>query len=270
MQSLIDALTTLPDPVRVGLPLTFLAFGITLERVFPLKTIERPWAHVGTNLAMLAGVAAVSTLIALLTLGALDAEVWRVGLLHQLNLPMWVEFIIALLALDFSAQYLAHVLLHRYKWLWKLHIVHHSDRHVDASTGTRLHPLDFLLREVIAWAVVAALGIPIVYYAFYRLITPLFTYITHANVRVPEKIDRLLTLIIVTPNMHKVHHHDERPWTDRNFGNLFSVWDRLFGTYAYASPNEIRYGLDVLHERADPGAATLYVLPFDTTIKTDY
>lgn len=113
---------------------------------------------------MFAGAAMVSTLNAPSTQGGLDAEAWRFGLLLQLNLPIWAEFLIALLALDFSAQYLAHVLLHRYTWLWKLHIVHHSDRHVDASTRTRLHPLDFLLREVIAWTVVAALGIPIVYY----------------------------------------------------------------------------------------------------------
>ena len=186
MQGFVAALTALPDAVRLGLPFAFLAFGITLERAFPLFHIARPWAHVATNLAMLAGVAAVSVLITFITLGVLEADTWRFGLLHQLNLPAWAEFAVALLALDFSAQYLAHLLLHRYKWLWKLHIVHHSDRHVDASTGTRLHPLDFLLREIIAWTVVAALGIPVVYYAFYRLITPLFTYLTHANVRVPE------------------------------------------------------------------------------------
>ena len=260
----------MPDAVRVGLPIAFLALGITLERLFPLFSTERPWAHVATNVALLAGVAAISTLVGFVTLGLLDANAWEFGLLHQLDLPAWAEFTIALLALDFSAQYFAHAILHRYKWLWKLHIVHHSDRHVDASTGTRLHPFDFLLREVIAWTVVAALGIPIVYYAFYRLVTPLFTYINHANVRVPERLDRLLTLIIVTPNMHKVHHHDERPWTDCNFGNLFSIWDRLFGTFAYAPPEEITSGLDVLRERADPPAATLYALPFDGTVKTDY
>ena len=122
--------------------------------------------HIGTNLMLLVGIGAVSTLVALLLYDVLKVDHWEFGLLNLVVLAVWAEFLIYLLALDFTAQYLAHGLLHRYRWLWKLHIVHHSDRLVDASAGTRLHPADFLLREILAWTTVAVLGIPIIYHGF--------------------------------------------------------------------------------------------------------
>ncbi|UCF37575.1 MAG: sterol desaturase family protein, partial [Acidobacteriota bacterium] len=144
-----------------------------------------------------------------------------------------------------------------------------SDTKVDATTGTRHHPGDYLIREVFSLAVVLLSGMPFPFYLFYRITTVLFTYLTHANIAVPLWLDRPLSLIFVTPNMHKFHHHFERPWTDTNFGNIFSIWDRIFGTMVYDDPRKVDYGLDVLDAEADEDLAYQFRIPFNPGIKTD-
>ncbi|WP_217495951.1 sterol desaturase family protein [Mangrovivirga cuniculi] len=114
------------------------------------------------------------------------------------------------------------------------------------------------------------IGAPISYYLIYRFLTVFFTYVSHANVTTPKWIDNTLGLIFVTPNMHKFHHHFERPWTDTNFGNIFSLWDRIFGTYVMDDPKKIKYGLDVLDDSTDTNVMYQFKIPFDKNIKTDY
>ena len=116
-------------------------------------------------------------------------------------------------------------------------MIHHSDSKVDATTGTRHHPGDYLLREVFALGTIILVGAPIAFYLFYRIVTVFFTYFTHANIALPAVVGQTaLSWVIVTPNLHKFHHHFERPWTDTNFGNIFSLWDRMFGTLVYQDP----------------------------------
>lgn len=166
------------------------------------------------------------------------------GLFHAFDWPAWVELGVSVLVLDLIALYTAHVLLHKVPLLWRVHVVHHADRHVDLTTGTRHHPLDFLVREGFALLVVFLLGMPPWVYLTYRALSVAFTYWTHANVRLPTRLERALAWVLVTPRMHRVHHHHELPWTDANFGNLFSFWDRLFGTYARVDERELVYGVD--------------------------
>ena len=110
---------------------------------------------------------------------------------------------------------------------------------------------------------------PFAFYVFYRLTTILFTYFTHANLNIPGWLDKSISYIFISPHMHKFHHHFERPWTDTNFGNIFSIWDRLFGTLVYDDPRKIRYGLDVLQDSTSDQLGYQLKLPFDPTIKTD-
>jgi len=161
---------------------------------------------------------------------------------------LWAEFVIALLVLDLLAQYTIHYLLHKIPFLWRFHQVHHSDLHVTATTGTRHHPVDYCARETFSLCVVALLGAPMGVYIFYRLLTVVCTYFTHSNIALPDTIDRLLSYVIITPNAHKFHHHYKMPWTDHNFGNIFSVWDRVFGTFVYESTDKIRYGVDTMDD----------------------
>jgi len=174
------------------------------------------------------------------------------------------------MAFDFFAQYVAHYMLHKFKWMWKMHMVHHSDTKVDATTGTRHHPGDYIIREIFALVVIIIMGVPLAFYVFYRICTVFFTYLTHANFRMPFWLDKALNWVFVTPNMHKFHHHFERPWTDTNFGNIFSLWDRIFGTLVYEDPKQVKYGLDVLDGATDENIMFQLKIPFNRDIKTDY
>jgi sterol desaturase/sphingolipid hydroxylase (fatty acid hydroxylase superfamily) len=247
-----------------------LAWG--LEAFTPLKALKyRKWRHAGVNFVFLSTTLAINVIFGIATVGIFGwLEANSFGLLYLAELPIWVELIIAILILELFAQYIVHYLLHKVKRMWKLHMVHHSDTKVDATTGTRHHPLDFVLRELFALIAVVILGAPIAFYMFYRFCTILFTYLIHANIELPTWLDKALSVIFITPNMHKFHHHFERPWTDSNFGNITSIWDRLFGTLVYDDPKKIKYGLDVLDDDTDEKIGYQFKLPFDKSIKTDY
>jgi len=208
--------------------------------------------------------------LAYLAFEILQIDEYRYGLLNLVAFPLWVDMVLSFIVLDFFGQYFIHVCLHHNRWLWKLHLVHHSDTEVDASTGTRHHPGDILVRESLIFCVIMVFGIAPQWYVLYRIITPFFAYFTHANIALPPGLDRMLSLLIVTPNMHKFHHHDARPWTNTNYGNILSCWDRLFGTYTYQDPSFVRYGLDTVDAAQADNLAYQFSLPFNSKIKTDY
>lgn len=247
-----------------------LAWGI--EAIIPLKKFGyHKWRHAGVNFVFLSTTMAINVIFGLATVGIFNwIAIHEFGILYLIDWPIWLELLIAILIFEFFAQYLVHFLLHKIKWMWKMHMVHHSDTKVDATTGTRHHPGDFLLREIFALIAVFISGAPIAFYFFYRICTVFFTYMTHANIYLPIWLDKPLSFVFITPNMHKFHHHYQRPWTDSNFGNIFSIWDRLFGTMTYDDPKKIRYGLDVLEDTNDEDIGFQFKLPFNKSIKTDY
>jgi sterol desaturase/sphingolipid hydroxylase (fatty acid hydroxylase superfamily) len=215
------------------------------------------------NAALLASTLAINAGFGAATLAVSHAVASRGwGLLQVVELPLWVEWLGALVVLDLVGQYTAHFLLHRIPLLWRLHAVHHSDPHVDATTGTRHHPLDFVFRETMALVALALTGAPFGMYISYRLLTVFFTYFTHADVDLPPALDRVIGWVFVSPRMHKFHHHDEAPWTDRNYGNILSVWDRLFGTLVDGDVRKVRYGLDVADARRGDDLGYQLLLPF--------
>lgn len=249
-----------------------LTFTWSIEGFAPLvKFRYRKWKHAGINLIFLATTMIINLLFGLMTVGVFQ---WigqhEIGLLYLFELPIWLELLIAVMALDLIGQYWIHYLLHRYKWMWKFHMIHHSDTKVDATTGTRHHPGDYLMREAFALVAITLTGAPLAYYMVYRIATIFFTYLTHANIQVPGWLDKILSFVFISPNMHKFHHHFERPWTNTNYGNIFSLWDRIFGTMVYDDPHKIKYGLDVLEDSTDEDVGYQFKIPFDKKIKTDY
>ena len=152
--------------------------------------------------------------------------------------------------------------------MWRLHLVHHTDTHVDATTGTRHHPFDFVIRESFALVAVIITGMPVAFYLFYRILSVFFTYFTHANIGMPGWLDRGLSYIFVTPNMHKFHHHYQLPWTDSNYGNMLSIWDRIFKTFTYDDPKKIRYGIDIVEDATSNDISYQLRIPFNRKIKT--
>jgi len=225
--------------------------------------------HAKVNLGLLGFVLLINVVFGILTAGVF---IWlennEIGILNLFEAPIWVKLVLSLLILDLIAQYGVHYLLHKVKWMWRLHIVHHSDKHVDVTTGTRHHPFDFLMREIFALIAVIVLGMPISFYFFYRILSILFTYWTHANIKLPLWLDKALSTVIVTPNLHKFHHHRELPWTDTNYGNMLSIWDRIFGTFVYDNPHNIVYGVDIADHTDDESLKVQLGIPFNKTVKS--
>lgn len=262
-------LTTLHKLIWVGSCLTFF---FILENIIPLVKHEyNRLKHDGLNMILLIFVLIINGIFGLILVGVND---WTAGsnfgILNWIEVPVWAGLVVSFVALDLVSQYFAHYLLHRVKWMWKLHTVHHSDTKVDLTTGVRQHPIEFVLRETLALITFVLFGMPVSYYLIYRLITIFFTYWTHANISLPKWLDRTLSYVIITPNAHKFHHHFERPWTDTNFGNVLSIWDRMFGTFTYGDTTQIKYGLDVTDDNRDEDLKYQLGLPFNKSIKTDY
>jgi len=261
----------MPSWQKVTWVFTCLSFAFVLEAIVPLAKMEyKKLRHLGVNLFFLSIVFVVNFIFSKLTV---KVTAWtgseKIGLLHMIDLPIWVELLIAFLVLDLVAQYFVHFLLHKVTFMWKLHMVHHSDTHVDASTGTRHHPFDYVFREIFALAAIVFTGAPLAFYLFYRISTVFFTYMSHANISLPLWLDKGISFVFISPNMHKFHHHVERPWTDSNYGNVFSIWDRIFGTYVYGDPKQIEYGLDVVDNSRDEDIMYQLTLPINKDIKTD-
>lgn len=226
-----------------------LAFWIASETIFPLMRFKKAplrLKHLFSN-AMLWIVSSV--LLSVLVGGyIIHAQFWLeyngIGLLHLIDLPVWLLAAAGVLLIDFG-DYVFHRLSHRIRWLWLLHAVHHSDEHLDVSTSLRAHP--FHVVASFAWKIllIASLGVPIwVAMARDALAIPVNQF-HHSNIRLPDALERWLRWIIITPPVHRIHHAPQQPLTDSNFGGLFPWWDRLLGTYfdpEVARPP--RYGLE--------------------------
>lgn len=241
-----------------------------LEGIYPLKKHKyNKWKHAKTNLILLSSTILINVVFGLLTAGIfLWLDTNNFGLLNLVDFPVWVEVILAIMILDFMSQYVVHFMLHKIPVMWRFHTVHHSDRHVDVTSGTRHHPIDFIFRETFALIGIIIAGLPLAYYLIYRILTVLFTYFSHADIQLPLWLDKTISYVFISPNTHKFHHHHVMPWTDTNFGNIFSFWDRIFGTFIYKDTNDIVYGVDVLD--GDKSNDILYQLkaPFQKDLKS--
>lgn len=243
-----------------------IAFSWILEGVYPLFNHSyNKWNHAKTNFSLLGFTILINVIFGIITLGVFE---WikneQIGLLYIIHLPAWANLLLTIMWIDLVAQYFIHYLLHKVPYLWKFHVIHHNDTQLDATSGTRHHPGDFVTRELFALIACIIIGAPMSYYFFYRFVTIFLGYLTHSNIKHPVWIDKTIGLVFITPNMHKFHHHYQLPWTDSNYGNVFSFWDRLFKTLTVDDPGKIRYGLDTLihEERNQENILFQLKLPF--------
>ena len=172
------------------------------------------------------------------------------GLLGLFALPAWLELLIAVILLDLAI-YLQHVLFHAAPSLWRLHRMHHQDLDFDVTTGARFHPVEILLSMVIKFMVIAALGPSALAVLIFEALLNGMAMFNHANAKIPPRIDTVLRKLVVTPDMHRVHHSILPKETNSNFGFNLSVWDRLFGTYRAqpsAGHEEMTIGLEQFRE----------------------
>lgn len=242
--------------LRLWLFLSLLALFGTAEWLWPKHRAapqrRRRWP---VNLGL--GAIDVLSLRVLSPWLAVDAATWaqanHVGVLPQLRFAPWISGALAFLLLDLAI-YVQHRIMHRIGWLWRLHRVHHTDLTLDVTSGVRFHPLEILVSMAIKIAVVLGLGAaPAAVVAFEAALSS-FSLATHANFAIPRRLDRWLRLVLVTPDMHRIHHSVVRAEHDSNFGFQISLWDRLFGSYrtaARADESSMPLGLDRFRDASD-------------------
>ena len=219
--------------VRLSVFLGMLVAMMLWEVSAPRRRLEIPrvlrWSN---NLALVFLDAAILRLtFPMLAVGlAVLAQERGWGLFNVVQLPQWVAVVAAILILDLAI-YLQHVLFHAVPALWRLHRMHHADLDFDATTGLRFHPVEIVLSMAIKLAVVAATGAPPLAVLAFEVILNAASLFNHANIRLPPSVDRLLRLVLVTPDMHRVHHSSDPRETHSNFGFSVPWWDRALGTY---------------------------------------
>ena len=152
------------------------------------------------------------------------------GILNHFPVPLWVAVPLAVIALDFVI-WLQHVMVHAVPLLWRLHRVHHADLDYDVTTGARFHPIEIVLSMLIKFATIVVLGPPVVAVVIFEVLLNATAMFNHGNIGLPATLDRILRWVVVTPDMHRVHHSIEDDETNSNFGFNLPWWDRLFGTY---------------------------------------
>ena len=242
--------------IRLGFFLGILVLVALWELARPRRRLTHPrWLRWYANLGLAAlNTALVWLLIPLAPVAlAVIAESRGWGLLNLVELPFWLEVLLAVIVLDFAI-YLQHVVFHAVPALWRLHRMHHADLDFDVTTGARFHPVEILLSVAIKLAAVALIGAPAAAVLIFEILLNATSMFNHGNLRMPAWLDRMLRWIVVTPDMHRVHHSDIPAETDSNFGFNLPWWDRLFGTYR-AQPRlgheGMTIGLDRFRQRED-------------------
>ena len=234
-----------PD-LRLAVFLGVLAAMALWEIAAPRRRREIPrvirWTN---NLALVVVDTAILRLtFPILAVGlAAMAEERGWGLFNNFDAPVWVSIVVSMLLLDLAI-YLQHVMFHAVPGLWRLHRMHHADLDFDVTTGLRFHPLEILISMGIKLAAVAALGPPAVAVLLFEVLLNATALFNHANINLPRPIDRVLRLIVVTPDMHRVHHSVNPIETNSNFGFNLPWWDRLLGSYR-AQPAKGHHGMDI-------------------------
>jgi sterol desaturase/sphingolipid hydroxylase (fatty acid hydroxylase superfamily) len=193
---------------------------------------------------------------------ACEARGW--GLLPWLGVPTALATLIAVLVLDLAI-YLQHALFHHVPMLWRLHRMHHADLDIDVTTGVRFHPIEIVLSMLIKFAVVAAIGAPALAVLIFEVLLNATSMFNHSNVRMPPAVDAVVRRLVVTPDMHRVHHSIIRAETDSNFGFNFPWWDPLFGTYRSqprAGHDGMTIGIEAFRDPAELRLDRMLAQPF--------
>lgn len=256
MEAIIQYFENIPSLHRSLILVGGITFFWLLEGILPLMRFEyKKWRHALPNLFFTLTTIIVNFALAFLLLWTSD---WVVandfGVINWLpEMPLWAYVLLGLLLLDLIGAYTAHWVEHRVKPLWMIHLVHHTDHNVDTTTANRHHPLESMIRFTFTLAGVLIVGAPIGLVMLYQSLSLVLSQFNHANIRLPQKVDDMLSWVIVSPDMHKVHHHYVLPYTDSNYGNIFSIWDRLFGTFMKLDRDKIVYGVDTFFNAEENG-----------------
>jgi len=273
MNEIIAFFTDVPLSFRTSILLGGIMFFWILEGLIPLYSFNyKKTKHAITNLFFTLTTAVIGFGLAFILLkSTIFVTQNKIGVIHLFDISLSVQVILSLLILDLIGAYLVHFIEHKVPWMWKFHLVHHSDMNVDVTTGLRHHPGETVFRISFTILGVYVSGASIGMVMLYQSLSVLFAHLTHANINIPKKIDNMISLFFVTPHMHKIHHHYKQPLTDSNYGNIFSIWDRLFGTYVNVkNQKSIVYGVDTMMDKTKTRSLkSLFLIPFKRSSSKD-
>lgn len=282
MEEILAYFKTIPSAHRSAILIGGIAFFWLIEYLVPLfKFRYGKVKHAGINIFFTVTTILINFVLAFLLFNASEWVVAnKFGLLQWLGIQfpemsLWLYALIGVAALDLLGAWLPHFVEHKVGFLWRFHLVHHTDEHVDTTTANRHHPGESVIRFVFTLIGVVLVGAPVAIIMLYQSLSVVLSQFNHANIALPKKLDTIISYVIVSPNMHKVHHHNVLPYTDTNYGNIFSIWDRLFQTFAQKDKDTLVYGVDTYPDSEEnSNIGSLLKIPFNkyrppTTLNAD-
>lgn len=273
MNPIIEYFSTIPSTHRGLILAGGIAFFWIIEIFNPaFRFSYNKWKHAGINIFFTLTTIVVNFILAFLLVKTSEWTYFNhFGILYWLpEMDFWIFALIGLMLMDFIGAYLVHYFEHKQKFFWRFHIVHHTDMQVDTTTANRHHPTESILRFLFTTLAVFLVGAPIWLIFLYQSLSVVFTQFNHSNINLPKKVDNILSYLIVTPDMHRVHHHYVLPFTDSNYGNIFSIWDRMFKTFKKLEREQIIFGVDTyFDDKKNNEISFLMRIPFLKTIFSD-
>ncbi|MBC7653809.1 MAG: sterol desaturase family protein [Oligoflexus sp.] len=257
-----------------SIQLLFFAFTIVIlwhwELFFNGEFFKKKWKHTQLNIGFMLTAAAVQlplTVFLIKVMQWTSIHHWGIIYLIPYSSHFLIKMIVGIILLDFF-EYLYHVTMHKTSYLWDFHLVHHSDTKLDVSTTVREHPVETFVRVSMMILVVYITGVPLIVLVIRQFIQTFFNITSHTSNSLPSKIEKFLSFIFITPDLHKAHHHHQLPYTDCNYGDILCIWDRLFGTYAKLDTKEIVFGLDTVNQDQIKDFNSLLNVPFNIKTKS--
>lgn len=253
------------DLIQLVLFISLFFISWNIENIYGVLFKYKKWRHAFVNAPFIFTNFPGQLLLGLAFVAVIKwTSVHHFGLLYYFHTdkdPILL-FLETFILLDLG-EYIYHVLMHKVKTLWSFHLVHHSDNMVDISTTLREHPGENIIRLTFTLLWVFLVGAVFWALLLRQIIQVFTTLFAHINYRLPEKMDTVLGFIFITPNLHQVHHHYKKPYTDSNYGDVLSVWDRMFGTLKELPAEDLVFGLDTHMKNEENGEfKTLFKIPF--------
>ena len=265
LDSIINYFSAMPTSHRSAVLIGGLTIFFLIENAAPLFTNKyNKFKHTGLNVFFTLTTIIVNFAMAFILVNTAD---WVVandfGLLQWANVPTIGMLIIGLMLMDLIGAWLAHFTEHKVKWMWQFHVIHHTDQHVDTTTANRHHPGESVIRFLFTTLAVVIVGAPMWLVFLYQSMSVVLSQFNHSNISMPLWLDNALRIVFCTPNMHRVHHHYRQPYSDTNYGNIFSFWDRIFGTYEVVDNKKLVYGVDTYMDKTEASnVGNLLKIPF--------
>jgi len=265
MDIVIEYFNQIPSSHRTIILVGGLTVFWLIESAIPLFRFNyKKWQHAKVNIFFTITTIVVNFTMAFILVKTSDyVTINKIGFLHLIEMPIWVFMILGILLMDLIGAWFIHWLEHKVKWMWKFHLIHHTDQQIDTTSANRHHPGESVFRFVFTIMAVIIIGAPMWMVFMYQTLSVVFTQFNHSNIRMPKWLDNTLGLVFCTPDIHRIHHHYRQPFTDTNYGNIFSIWDRMFGTFVIVDNSRLVYGVDThMDAKEVTNITTILKMPF--------